>query len=204
MKETEEKLKENIAATSLTACEDHEWVVFSTALQEGWLMVQCVRCQAHATIDKPSQEDWQAAFHAPSKPYRWSDESRLTIRGCGPICVIARQPGTSCECIEQGHVAALGDYERVPGGIMVPERLPTQSERADLSALSDSVLEGGLCSRLLAVFLQGIQEHMGFEPSGSARHLAQIIDEWDRNGLHMSPGLVARIVREWARYREAQ
>ena len=23
---------------------DHEWVAFSTALEEGWIMVQCVKC----------------------------------------------------------------------------------------------------------------------------------------------------------------
>src|SRR3954447_16654748 len=26
--------------------EAHEWVVYSTAMQEGWLMVQCVECGA--------------------------------------------------------------------------------------------------------------------------------------------------------------
>src|SRR4051812_49320137 len=37
---------------------DHEWVVYSTALQEGWLMIQCVRCWAMGTIDDPSAEEW--------------------------------------------------------------------------------------------------------------------------------------------------
>jgi hypothetical protein len=54
-----------------TSKEGHDWVVFSTALAELCLMVQCVNCGLHGTVDDPSQEEWDAAFHAPSAPYRW-------------------------------------------------------------------------------------------------------------------------------------
>lgn len=57
----------------------HDWVVFSTALAEGWLMLQCVSCGMHGTVDDPSKKEWSDAYHAPSKPYRWKDESRVTI-----------------------------------------------------------------------------------------------------------------------------
>jgi hypothetical protein len=57
----------------------HEWVVFSKALSEGWLMLQCVHSLAHATVDDPSEGEWEDAHGAPSKPYRWEDESRLTL-----------------------------------------------------------------------------------------------------------------------------
>jgi hypothetical protein len=56
---------------------DHEWVVYSTAMQEGWLMVQCVECLALGTIDEPSEEEWSAAFHAPSRARRdpsWTED----------------------------------------------------------------------------------------------------------------------------------
>jgi hypothetical protein len=59
---------------------EHEWVVFSTALAEGWLMLQCIKCLAMATVDDPSEEEWSEAFYAPSTPYRWLDDSRVTIR----------------------------------------------------------------------------------------------------------------------------
>jgi hypothetical protein len=59
------------------ACE-HEWVVFSTAMEEGWLMVQCVRCIAHGTVDDQTPEEWDRAYTAPSKPYRWLDGARVT------------------------------------------------------------------------------------------------------------------------------
>ena len=59
---------------------DHEWVVFSTALKEVCLLVQCVQCGAVGTVDSPSKAEWSEAFHAPSRPYRWNDASRVTIR----------------------------------------------------------------------------------------------------------------------------
>ena len=59
---------------------DHEWVVFSTALQEVCLLVQCVQCGAIGTVASPSKAEWSEAFHAPSRPYRWNDPSRVTIR----------------------------------------------------------------------------------------------------------------------------
>ena len=60
-------------------CKEHEWVVFSTALDEGWLMLQCVNCGLHATVDDPSKKEWSKAFYAPSKPYRWHDQARVGI-----------------------------------------------------------------------------------------------------------------------------
>jgi len=58
----------------------HEWVVFSTALAEVWIMVQCVGCGAHGTVDHSTTEEWSKAFYAPEKPYRWEDNLRVTLR----------------------------------------------------------------------------------------------------------------------------
>lgn len=69
-------------------CPDsHEWVVFSTALKDVCLMVQCVECGAMGTVDDPDEQEWSEAFHAPSNPYGWDDESRVTVRGTGPLYV---------------------------------------------------------------------------------------------------------------------
>lgn len=59
----------------------HEWVVFSTAITEGALMVECARCHAFGTVDDPTKEEWKAAFYASEKPYRWWYNHRVTIRG---------------------------------------------------------------------------------------------------------------------------
>lgn len=56
----------------------HNYMVFSTALTEGWLMLQCRECGAHATVEKPTPAEWQAAFHAPSAPYPWPHNDRVT------------------------------------------------------------------------------------------------------------------------------
>jgi hypothetical protein len=62
---------------------NHEWVVFSTALAEVWLMLQCVHhCSAYGSVDDPNSDEWAEAFYAPSDPYLWADKSRVTIRGC--------------------------------------------------------------------------------------------------------------------------
>jgi hypothetical protein len=58
----------------------HHWVVFSTAIQERALMLQCVQCGEFGTVDDPSKEEWSMAFAAPANPYPWNDESRITIR----------------------------------------------------------------------------------------------------------------------------
>ncbi len=62
-----------------SACE-HEWVVFSTALEEGCLMLQCVKCGAMGSVDDPSKEEWSEAYHAPASPYRWQDAARVRVR----------------------------------------------------------------------------------------------------------------------------
>lgn len=60
------------------ACE-HEWTVYSTATRQVCLEVYCDRCAITGTVFDPSAEEWSEAFHAPSKPYRWHDKSRVTV-----------------------------------------------------------------------------------------------------------------------------
>ena len=58
----------------------HEWVVFSTCLSTIELMVECAECGAFGTIANPTKEEWSAAYTAPSNPYRWHDNDRVTFR----------------------------------------------------------------------------------------------------------------------------
>lgn len=57
----------------------HEWVVFSTALQDRALMLECVSCRAFGVVKDPSSEEWAAGYHAPSAPYRWAENDRVTV-----------------------------------------------------------------------------------------------------------------------------
>jgi hypothetical protein len=61
----------------------HEWFVFSTALKEVALMLECALCGAFGTVDDPTRDEWAQAADASEHPYRWRDESRVTVRG-GP------------------------------------------------------------------------------------------------------------------------
>lgn len=62
-------------------CSPHRWVVFSTALMQGSLMLLCLDCGAYGTVDNPTKEEWSAAFHAPSEPYFWNEPERVNYRG---------------------------------------------------------------------------------------------------------------------------
>ncbi len=92
MEDRIEKRTDCICPEQLSRCEQHEWVVFSTALAEGWLMLQCVRCGTHGTVNDPTSDEWSAAFYAPDQPYQWKDDARVTVRGKGPAYVLPCSP----------------------------------------------------------------------------------------------------------------
>lgn len=71
---------QQLAHEHKTHC-DHEWVVFSTALQKVCLMVVCVNCGVNGTVDDPSEDEWCRAFRASSRPYEWAANERVTVRG---------------------------------------------------------------------------------------------------------------------------
>lgn len=56
----------------------HEWIVFSTAITEGYVIVQCSECNTIGAIENPTKEEWEDAFYAPSHPYHWFDGDRVT------------------------------------------------------------------------------------------------------------------------------
>ena len=56
-----------------------DWWVYSTAVAEGAILVENRATGQRATVRDPSREEWDAAFHAPSAPYRWPNPERLVI-----------------------------------------------------------------------------------------------------------------------------
>jgi hypothetical protein len=185
---------------SMSGEHQHEWVVFSTALQEGWLMLQCEICGSQGTVDDPTREEWRRAYHAPSAPYRWVDDSRVTVRrsSSAAFFVVPRQPGANCSS-DCPHRQEVGNYERVPAGIIRPFRTLSDEERRELAELADFVQNTDLCSTLLPAFLEGSQADTGHEPSGAVRHIAEGIGAIHRKGLHFRPAIVAFVLREFAR-----
>lgn len=57
----------------------NEWWVISTALDSGWLLLQCRITNKIGYVENPSKEEWRSPYHAPSNPYRWLDHSRVEI-----------------------------------------------------------------------------------------------------------------------------
>jgi hypothetical protein len=179
---------------------EHEWVVFSTAVKQCWLMLQCVICGSEGTVDDPTIEEWRRAYYAPSMPYRWVDASRVTIRGsdCPTFFVVPRQSGANCES-DCPHRQEVGNYERVPAEIIRPFRTLSDEEQRELGEWADYVQHTDLCSTFFAAFIEGYQADAGHESSGAVRHIAERIDIIHRKGLHFRPAIVAFVLREFTR-----
>lgn len=176
----------------------HEWVVYSTALLEGWLMLQCVECHAMGTIDDPSKHEWSGAFHAPSRPYRWRDATRVTVRGYASPRVIRAIDGPRCDCPSQRTLPANRGYERVPGGIWEHPGGLSDAEKAELLEVAEFVEGSDLCSSLLPLFNRCYEEDTGFRHSQATHTIVGRIERWGLKGIHCSPAVMARIIREFA------
>jgi len=57
----------------------HEWEVYSTALNDGCLELQCKKCAIAGTVDDPTKSEWKKAFSAPESPYLWNEMDRVKI-----------------------------------------------------------------------------------------------------------------------------
>jgi hypothetical protein len=181
---------------------EHEWVVYSTDMKECWLMLQCVECGAMATVDDPTKEERNRAFHAPSRPYRWTDEARVHVRHeppCSIYVVRTEKDSPTCDCSPKVPGDDERDYERFPAEIIRPGEALTEEELAELKQLAGLVSKTDLCSRFFPFFLQSFQAATGHEPTGAANRIAARIEEIDRMGLHCAPQVVARVLKEYIR-----
>ncbi len=59
---------------------DCEWWVYSTAVYDGVIMVRCAKTKAEGYIENYTRAEWKAAYYAPSKNYRWRDNSRVVLK----------------------------------------------------------------------------------------------------------------------------
>jgi hypothetical protein len=178
----------------------HEWVVFSTAIEDGCLMLQCVECGLMGTVDDPTREEWADAFHSPSRPYRWSDEARVRLHGKGPFHVVRAERNVHrCDCPSRTGTIRKQEYERFPAEIMAPDECITPEARKELEDLAELVSQSDLCSKLFPYFLLSYQSDTGTEPSGVVKRIASRIEQVDSLGLHCSPSVVARVLREFGK-----
>ncbi len=176
---------------------DHEWVVFSTALDVGCLMLQCVKCMAVGSVDDPSREEWAKAHNAPIRPYRWRDDVRVRIRfEKGPRFVMRRVPGQSCGCA--GEARLPGEYDRVPGEILASQRPLTSDEQGQLADLATFVAESDLCSHVFPHFVRSFEHDTGAEHTVAVHDIVDRIERINDKGLHFGPTVVAQVLRDFA------
>jgi hypothetical protein len=91
------------------------------------------------------------------------------------------------------------EYERFPAEVMVDGEALTEEEKADLEKLAELVGKSDLCSRVFPLFIRSYQAATGHEPTGAVKRIASRIEKIDRMGMHSSPSVVARVLREYAR-----
>jgi hypothetical protein len=184
-------------------CIGHEWVVYSTAVLDGWLMLQCVECGAMGTIDDPSAQEWGEAYHAPNRPYRWQEESRVHVRGTGPPCVIRTTGGPRCDCQANLISADVGAYERLPVDFVGRPETMTSEERNELVEFAGFVSDKDLCSRYFPLFVLTFELKTGSNHSPAVHAIAERIEAIHEGGLHCSPTVVAAILMWAARVGDA-
>jgi len=56
---------------------ERKWQVYSTALAECWLMLECVATGAQGVVKDPTKQEWCAHYTGNPKP--WHDNSRVTL-----------------------------------------------------------------------------------------------------------------------------
>lgn len=179
----------------------HTWVVFSTAMGEKWLMVQCVDCGLHGTVENPTSEEWRQAFHSPSRPYQWLDESRVVFHSEVPAWkryVVRSEIANKCECYARRGVIEPHDFESFPNHATRPPITLTDADRAELLDLVDVVKEGALCSFLFEIFLKNATRDIRVVHGPAVKEVSRRVSLFDRKGMHCSPSVVARLLTEIA------
>ncbi len=81
MKRIDAKTDTEIENMPLSAVDnrEHDWWVYSTAVEDHALMVECRKTGHRGYVQYPTPEEWRKAFHAPSGPYPWDDHARVTV-----------------------------------------------------------------------------------------------------------------------------
>jgi hypothetical protein len=163
-------------------------------------MLQCVECGLHGVLKDPTKDEWPEAFYSPSRPYLWSEMSRVVLTGnsAGNQRYVMRRPGDGprCECYARRGVLEPGQFERVPVEVTRPTIKLNTEDRSEIRAVADLVAQSDLCSFLLPLFLSTIEEHTGHKPGKALLEVARRIEVIDRKGLHCSPSVLARVLRD--------
>ena len=70
----------------------HRWMVFSTALCSGELMLECSRCYAYATVKSADSSEWSEAYYASRRAYLYRGDGKLKLREGTKHCYSEKKP----------------------------------------------------------------------------------------------------------------
>lgn len=56
---------------------ERDWWVYSTVIHGRAILVKDRNSSLRGQIVDPTPDEWRQAFHAPSRPYRWTDAARV-------------------------------------------------------------------------------------------------------------------------------
>lgn len=163
----------------------HEWAVFSTAITEGWLMLQCTRCGLHGTVSDPSEAEWSKAFHAPKRPYKWVQDQRVNVQP---------QKTTPYVAIDDD-----GVLRRVPREIICSLPQINKEEAEELFGLIDLVEQEGMDSELFWRFIESANAKMGTTPSPGVANLTNRLKEHSSRGIAYPTHWVSNSIRWYAK-----
>lgn len=74
----------------------------------------------------------------------------------------------------------------------------TEAEKSELLEISDLVGGSDLCSHLLPHFIRSFEADTGSEHSVATHEIIARIERFDSQGIHCSPSVVAKILKEYA------
>lgn len=163
----------------------HRWAVFSTAIAEGWLMLQCIQCGQHGTVVNPSETEWAKAFHAPKRPYRWVQGER--------VCV---QPQKTASYVALDDDGCL---QRVPREIISSLPRINAKEAEELVGLIHLVEEAGMDSELFWRFIESANAEMGITSSPGVENLTNRLKEHSNRRRGYPTHWVSNSIRWYAK-----
>ena len=144
-------------------------------------MLNCTACGAMGTVDDPSRDEWASAYEAPSKPYRWTDNSRVRFRQAGPVYV---ERWTSSP---------------TAGKIIASETPLTERELKELKLLEDTASEAELDGQLLDGYVHMFQEVSRIQPTRAIEQLTEQFSGLVSQGRVFTPAMLAIVIREYVR-----
>jgi hypothetical protein len=65
-------------ADQVPGSHSHSWIIFSTMVDQGWLLVRC-KCGGVGIVKDPTSEEWSRAFNAPCFPCMWPEPGRVEV-----------------------------------------------------------------------------------------------------------------------------